>query len=294
MMINQFLNYLRYERNSSPQTVQTYEESLREFESYISLRDTGLSLQAVDADLIRDWMESLMDKGNTASTINKKLSALRSFYRFSLRRKLVEKDPAHGIVGPKKSKPLPQFLRESEMDQLLDRLEWDDSYKDVRARTILLLFYEAGLRRSELTGLNDVDVDFGSRQLKVTGKRNKQRVIPFGQELTDALRQYLEARRKQFGLRENGALFLSDKGERMTGSQVYLIVRKYLTLVTSLKKRSPHVLRHTFATAMLNNGAGLESIKKLLGHESVDTTEIYAHTTFEQLKRIYKEAHPRA
>ena len=294
MMINQFLNYLRYERNSSPQTVQTYEESLREFESYISLRDSRLSLQAVDADLIRDWMESLMDKGNTASTINKKLSALRSFYRFSLKRKLVEKDPAHGIVGPKKSKPLPQFLRESEMDHLLDRLEWDNSYKNVRARTILLLFYEAGLRRSELTGLNDVDIDFGSRQLKVTGKRNKQRIIPFGQELADALNQYLEARREQFGLRENSALFLSDKGERMTGSQVYLIVHRYLTLVTSLKKRSPHVLRHTFATAMLNNGAGLESIKKLLGHESVDTTEIYAHTTFEQLKRIYKEAHPRA
>ena len=294
MMIDQFLNYLRYERNSSPQTVQTYDESLREFESYISLRDSGLSLQAVDADLIRDWMESLMDKGNTASTINKKLSALRSFYRFSLKRKLVEKDPAHGIVGPKKSKPLPQFLRESEMDHLLDRLEWDNKFKDVRARTILLLFYEAGLRRSELTGLNDVDIDFGSRQLKVTGKRNKQRIIPFGQELADALNQYLEARREQFGLRENSALFLSDKGERMTGSQVYLIVHRYLTLVTSLKKRSPHVLRHTFATAMLNNGAGLESIKKLLGHESVDTTEIYAHTTFEQLKRIYKEAHPRA
>ena len=294
MMIYQFLNYLRYERNSSPQTVQTYEESLREFESYISLRDSRLSLQAVDADLIRDWMESLMDKGNTASTINKKLSAVRSFYRFSLKRKLVEKDPAHGIVGPKKSKPLPQFLRESEMDHLLDRLEWDNNYKDVRARTILLLFYEAGLRRSELTGLNDVDIDFGSRQLKVTGKRNKQRIIPFGQELADALNQYLEARREQFGLRENSALFLSDKGERMTGSQVYLIVHRYLTLVTSLKKRSPHVLRHTFATAMLNNGAGLESIKKLLGHESVDTTEIYAHTTFEQLKRIYKEAHPRA
>ena len=294
MMIDQFLNYLRYERSASPQTVQTYEEALREFDSYISLRDNGLSLQAVDADLIRDWMESLMDKGNTASTINKKLSALRSFYRFSLKRKLVEKDPAHGIVGPKKSKPLPQFLRESEMDHLLDRLEWDNNYKDVRARTILLLFYEAGLRRSELTGLNDVDIDFGSRQLKVTGKRNKQRIIPFGQELADALNQYLEARREQFGLRENSALFLSDKGERMTGSQVYLIVHRYLTLVTSLKKRSPHVLRHTFATAMLNNGAGLESIKKLLGHESVDTTEIYAHTTFEQLKRIYKEAHPRA
>ena len=294
MMINQFLNYLRYERNASPQTVQTYDESLREFESYISLREGRLSLQAVDADLIRDWMESLMDKGNSASTINKKLSALRSFYRYSLKRRLVEKDPAHGIVGPKKSKPLPQFLRESEMDNLLDQLEWSSNYKDVRARTILILFYEAGLRRSELTGLNDADVDFGSRQLKVTGKRNKQRIIPFGQELADALSQYLESRKEQFGLREDGALFLSDKGERMTGNQVYAIVHRYLTLVTSLKKRSPHVLRHTFATAMLNNGAGLESIKKLLGHESVDTTEIYAHTTFEHLKRIYKEAHPRA
>ena len=138
-MIDQFLNYLRYERNASPLTVQTYEESLREFESYLNLRDNGLSLKAVDTDLIRDWMECLMDKGNTASTLNKKLSALRSFYRFSLKRKLVEKDPAHSITGPKKSKPLPQFLRESEMDRLLDGLEWDmDNYNDVRARTILL------------------------------------------------------------------------------------------------------------------------------------------------------------
>ena len=294
MMIDQFLNYLRYERNASPQTVQTYEVGLREFESYISFRDNGLSLQAVDTDLIRDWMESLMDKGNSASTINKKLSALRSFYRFALKRGLVERDPAHGVTGPKKSKPLPQFLREGEMDRLLDQLEWDDKFNNVRARTILLLFYEAGLRRSELTGLNDADVDFSQRQLKVTGKRNKQRIIPFGEELAEALSRYVTVRNEQFGEREDGAMFLSDKGRRMTGDQVYGIVRKYLTMVTSLKKRSPHVLRHTFATAMLNNGAGLESIKNLLGHESVNTTEIYAHTTFEQLKRIYKEAHPRA
>ena len=293
MMINQFLNYLRYERNASPQTVQTYEESLREFESYLSLRDNGLFIETADADLIRDWMESLMDKGNTASTIDKKLSALRSFYRFSLKRKLVEKDPAHCITGPKKSKPLPQFLREGEMDELLDALEWKDNYKDVRARTILLLLYEAGLRRSELTGLDDEDVDFAVGQLKVTGKRNKQRIIPFGQELAEALAGFMAIRDEQVA-RNSKALFLSDKGERMTGNQVYAIVHKYLTAVTSLKKRSPHVLRHTFATAMLNNGAGLESIKKLLGHESVSTTEIYAHTTFEQLKRVYKEAHPRA
>jgi len=293
-MINQFLNYLRYERNTSPLTVQTYEESLREFESYMSLRDDGLSLSRVDTDLIRDWMEDLMDKGNTASTINKKLSALRSFYRFALKRRLVDADPAHCITGPKKSKPLPQFLRESEMDNLLDTMEWGGSYNDVRARTILLLFYEAGLRRSELTGLNDADIDFNTRQLKVTGKRNKQRIIPFGDELAQTLAHYMAVRNEQVARIEPDALFLSDKGGRMTGSQVYVIVRKYLTAVTSLKKRSPHVLRHTFATAMLNNGAGLESIKNLLGHESVSTTEIYAHTTFEQLKRIYKEAHPRA
>jgi len=292
-MINQFLNYLRYERNASAQTVQTYEEALEEFESYLILRDNGLSLVKADTDLIRDWMESLMDKGNSASTINKKLSALRSFYRFSLKRNLVEHDPAHCVTGPKKSKPLPQFLREGEMDRLLDDLEWDDSYNNVRARTILLLFYEAGLRRSELVGLNDEDVDFASSQLKVTGKRNKQRIIPFGEELAAGLQRYMAVRDAQFA-KTDGALFLSDKGMRIRGGQVYLIVRKYLSAVTSLKKKSPHVLRHTFATAMLNNGADLEGIKNLLGHASVSTTEIYTHTTFEQLKRVYKEAHPRA
>lgn len=292
-MINQFLNYLRYERNHSAQTVQTYEEALNEFESYIILKDSGLSLATADTDLIRDWMESLMDKGNTASTINKKLSALRSFYLFALKRKLIEHDPARCVTGPKKMKPLPQFLREGEMDRLLDDLEWDDSFSHVRARTIILLFYEAGLRRSELVGLNDRDVDFSAGQLKVTGKRDKQRVIPFGGELAEELRHYMSVRDVQFG-DAHEALFLNDKGERITGYQVYGIVRKCLSVVTSLKKRSPHVLRHTFATAMLNNGAGLEEIKNLLGHESVSTTEIYTHTTFEQLKRVYKVAHPRA
>ena len=293
MMIDQFLDYLRYERNASPQTVQTYEESLRAFDSYLTFRDNGLSIDSVDTDLIRDWMESLMDKGNSASTINKNLSALRSFYRFALKRGLVKKDPAHAVTGPKKSKPLPQFLREGEMDRLLDGLEWDSSFNNVRARTILILFYETGLRRSELVGLDDKDVDYDAAQLKVTGKRNKQRIVPFGAELAEQLKSYQAVRREKFG-ETSGAMFLSDKGERISGEQVYQIVRKYLSMVTSLKKRSPHVLRHTFATAMLNNGAGLESIKNLLGHASVSTTEIYTHTTFEQLKRIYKEAHPRA
>ena len=293
-MIDQFLNYLRYERYRSPQTVQTYEESLREFESYISLRDNGLSLKSVDTDIIRDWMESLMDKGNSASTIDKNLSALRSFYRFALKRKLVERDPAHAVAGLKKAKPLPQFVRESEMNRLLDDFEWGDTFKDVRARTLLVLLYETGIRRSELVGLNDVDVDFVTGQLKVTGKRNKQRIVPFGEELSMQLQRYLAARKETFEVEADGALFLNDKGCRLTGVQLYQTVRKYLSLVTTLKKRSPHVLRHSFATAMLNNGAGLEGISKLLGHVSVSTTEIYTHTTFEQLKRVYKDAHPRA
>ena len=292
-MIDQFLNYLRFERNASPQTVQTYEDALREFDSYLTFRESGLSLGTVDTDLIRDWMESLMDRGNNASTINKKLSALRSFFRYALKRKLVEKDPAHAVVGLKKPKPLPQFVREGEMDRLLDNVEWGDDYKDVRARTLLLLLYETGLRRSELTGLDDGDIDFETSQLKVTGKRNKQRIVPFGPELAETLRKYVIVRDEQVK-GDCDALFLSDKGHRMTGQQVYEIVHRYLTGATSLKKRSPHVLRHSFATAMLNNGAGLESIRNLLGHESVSTTEIYAHTTFEQLKRVYKEAHPRA
>ncbi len=292
-MIDQFLNYLRFERNASPQTVQTYEDSLREFESYLTFREDGLSLEAVDTDLIRDWMESLMDRGNNASTINKKLSALRSFFRYALKRRLVEKDPAHAVVGLKKPKPLPQFVREGEMDRLLDNVDWGDGYKDVRARTLLLLLYETGLRRSELTGLDDGDIDFETSQLKVTGKRNKQRIVPFGPELAETLRKYVIVRDEQVK-GDCDAFFLSDKGHRMTGQQVYEIVHRYLTGATSLKKRSPHVLRHSFATAMLNNGAGLESIRNLLGHESVSTTEIYAHTTFEQLKRVYKEAHPRA
>jgi len=240
-------------------------------------------------------MESLMDKGDMASTVNRCLSAVRSFFRFALSRGLVKHDPSHIVKGPKKQKPLPQFVRENEMDRLLDLPEmWGDSYKDVRARTIIMLLYEAGLRRSELAGLNDVDVDFANRQLKVTGKRNKQRIIPFGEELADQLQHYINERNAQFENRLDDALFLGDKGRRVTVTMVYKTVRKYLSQVTTLKKRSPHVLRHSFATAMLNNGAGLESVRKLLGHESVATTEIYTHTTFEQLKKVYKNAHPRA
>ncbi|MBR1394368.1 MAG: tyrosine recombinase XerC [Prevotella sp.] len=293
MMIGQFLNYLRYERNRSPRTVQSYEESLRDFETYVRGMDDCLSLQTADADVVRSWVEHLMDQGKKPATVNLALSAVRTFYRYALAHHIVDKDPAHLVTGLKKAKPLPQFVRESEMDELLDGHHWTDTFVDVRARTILLLFYETGIRLSELVGLDDVDVDMTACQLKVTGKRNKQRIVPFGEELSDALRHYVACRDKEV-TPQSTALFVSRSGRRIGPRQVQGLVQKHLTGFTTLKKRSPHVLRHSFATAMLNNGAGLESVQKLLGHESLETTEIYTHTTFEQLKRVYNEAHPRA
>jgi integrase/recombinase XerC len=291
-MIDQFLDYLRYERNRSELTVKRYEDSLRDFQEYFEETEEGLSWASVDADVIRGWMESLMDRGNNVSTVNTGLSALRSFFRYALARKLVNKDPAHMITGPKKRKPLPQFVKEEEINQLLDKTEWGVDYKDVRARTIIIILYEAGLRRSELIGLNDSDVDLDAMQLKVTGKRNKQRIIPFGKELAEQLGQYIACRDEEIAKRSE-ALFLNNKGERISEAEVYNTVRENLAKVTTLKKKSPHVLRHSFATAMLNHDAGLESVRKLLGHESLETTQIYTHTTFEQLKRVYKEALPR-
>ena len=293
-MIKKFLSYLRYERNRSELTVRNYDKSLREFESYFKLRDSQLSWETIDSDVIRDWMESLMDKGAMASTVNNCLSAVRSFYRYALTYGIVAVDPSRYVKGPKLKKPLPKFIREKDMDRLMDQDNmWGDSLKDVRARTIILTLYSTGIRLAELIGLDVNDVDFVNMQLKVTGKRDKQRVVPFGKELGDALQQYLQVRETQ-PLRDTEALFVNDKGLRVSRGQVETIVRNNLSKVTTQQKRSPHVLRHSFATAMLNNGAELESVRKLLGHESIATTEIYTHATFEQLKSVYEKAHPRA
>lgn len=292
-MIDMFLDYLRLERNYSPMTVISYRKDLEAFERFCQELDPQITWESVDTDVVRDWMEDMMDKGNAASSVNRRISALRSFYRFALRCGLVSKDPVHGLQGPRRQKPLPQFLKESEMEQLLDPAMWTDGYRDVLARTLIVTFYETGIRLSELTGLDDRDVDDVTCELKVTGKRNKQRIIPFGKELEETLAAYRCVRDARTG-DSSPALFRTEKGERMTNAQVRALVKKNLSRVSTLKKRTPHVLRHTFATAMLNHEAGLESVKKLLGHESLSTTEIYTHTTFEQLKKVYKNAHPRA
>lgn len=292
-MIDKFLDYLRYEKRRSERTVEAYKNDLEAFKAYFKDLNEQLSWSVIDSNIVRNWMESMMDKGNSATSINRRLSALRSFYRFAKSRSLIEKNPTQQIVGPKKSKPLPQFLKEKEMDRLLDSLEWGNDFLSIRDKTLVTLFYETGMRLSELVGLNDADIDFSLQQIKVTGKRNKQRIIPFGNGLKDLLQTYIALRNKDME-RKNEALFLSKQGNRMECEQVRRRVKVHLSKVSTLKKRSPHVLRHTFATALLNNGADLESVKELLGHTSVKTTEIYTHTTFERLKRVYKTAHPRA
>lgn len=293
MKIDRFLDYLKLERNYSRLTVLKYESCLRLFEEYFKNLNAELEWESVDADVIRDWMESMMDSGLTAATVNGRLSAVRSFYRFALKKGLVENDPAHTITGPKKEKPLPKFIREKDMDRLLQPEMWGDTYKDVCARTIILLFYETGMRVGELVMLDDEMVDMDNRQLKVTGKRNKQRIIPFGAELEQALRDFVRLRDEQVERTEKG-FFVTEKGQRVTYEQVRRMVKNHLGRVTTQQKRTPHVLRHTFATTMLNHEAGLESVKQLLGHESLATTEIYTHTTFEQLKKVYEKAHPRS
>ena len=294
MLIKAFLEYLLLERNYSERTISSYGADLREFEDYLKKTDAELDFTKVHADHVRGWIASLMDKGKAATYVNRKLSSLRSFYRFLLRRKEVTVNPMVKIVGPKKKKPLPSFVREKDMDRLLDELSFGEGFEGCRDRIILELFYATGMRLSELIGLNDVDVDFSARLIKVTGKRNKQRLIPFGDELAEDLLIYIKVRNETLPKKEMDAFFVCKSGKRVYPMQVYRLVKRNLSKVVTLKKRSPHVLRHTFATAMLNDNAELRAVKELLGHESLATTEIYTHATFEELKKVYEQAHPRA
>ena len=293
-----FLQHLSVERRLSSGTVEAYGVSLRLFRDFLSALPDPRSLETADSDNIRDWMERLMENGKSAAYVNRSLAALRTFYRFCLAGGILSVDPAHSVSGPKKPKRLPRFVKDSEMEALADMM-WkgrddpEEPFDDVRARTIIYTFYLTGLRAAELISLDDSMVDFVSRELKVTGKRDKQRVVPFGEELEKMLREYI-GRRDAAVSCEDDALFVSGKGRRVTYAQVRKLVKENLQAVSSLDKCSPHVLRHTFATAMLNHDANLESVKKLLGHQSLNTSEIYTHTTFELLKKTYGNAHPRA
>ena len=297
MWIQSFVDYLRYERNLSERTIKGYSAGLEAFERFFKRLDAELCWDNLDEDVIRDWMMAMMEEGNRTGSICCRLSSVRAFYKFLLKRGLVDRNPAHLVVTPKREKNLPIFVREDQMDRLLDGNYFPEDFVGVRDRLILLAFYSTGMRLSELTGLALDDVDCKQSQVRVTGKRNKQRVIPFGSEMMSSIHSYLAMRHAMLmekGIESNW-FFVSEKfGNRMSDSKVRQIVQAYLGQVTTLRKKSPHVLRHSFATSMLNHRADLQSVKELLGHERLSTTEIYTHTTFEELKDMYNQAHPRA
>lgn len=293
LLTDSFLDYLLYERNYSEGTVKYYRADILELQEFGEELLGDLTPSDVDAELVREWIASLMDRGCASSTINRKLSSIRTYYKYLLRRGEVATDPLQKVTGPKKKKPLPVFLREGEVNRLLDDMDFGEGFEGCRDRMIIEMFYVTGMRLSELVGLDDEDIDFSASLIKVTGKRNKQRLIPFDEELRCSIQEYVKVRNEAFPVRSD-AFFIRKNGERLNRGIVAYIVKRNLSKVVTVKKRSPHVLRHTFATAMLNNGADLGSIKELLGHESLATTEVYTHTTFEELKKVYNQAHPRA
>lgn len=289
-----FLKYLEAERNYSSATIESYARDLSIFQEFLEEQNPDASWTAVEAEDVREWVIYLMDEQKMAATsVNRRLSAMRSFYKYLRRVGRVSINPMEKVVAPKKKRPLPYYVRESEMDRLLELTAEDRSFKGIRDRLVLMMFYETGIRRAELLGMTDASVDLVAKQIKVTGKRNKQRIIPFGEELESEIKAYQVAREETLGQKSFPVLFVTEEGTAMNESQVSKIVKENLSKVTTIKKRSPHVLRHSFATAMLNNKADLTSIQKLLGHESVATTEIYTHVSFEELKSEYKNAHPR-
>ncbi len=293
LLTDSFLDYLRYERNYSDDTVKAYGEDIRQFQEFGG-EDVGLqSPSEVVVDVVREWMIHLMNLGYATTSVNRKLSSLRSYYKYLLRKGEVKVDPLRKITGPKNKKNLPVFVKESEMNRLLDDVDFGEGFEGCRDHLVIAMFYATGMRLSELIGLDDGDVDFAASVIKVTGKRNKQRLIPFGEELRAEMEAYVKQRDESVPVR-SGAFFVRKTGERLYPNIVRKIVTRNLSKVVTVKKRSPHVLRHTFATSMLNHDAELGAIKELLGHESLATTEIYTHTTFEELKKVYNQAHPRA
>lgn len=293
MFIDLFIDNLRVERKYSAHTLRSYFRDLRQFQEYIRLLDENLELRDVDSDIVRTWVVSLMEQGSFPTTVNRKMSALRSFYAFLRNEGIIKVSPMAGVHGPKCPKRLPAFVKEQEMADIVEKKDFGSGFVACRNKAIIACFYETGIRLSELVGLNVGDVDFSASVIKVLGKRNKHRLIPLMSELRSLIEEYMDVR-AVVAVCDEKALFVTQKGVRINTTAVYRIVNKCLKESATVAKNSPHVLRHTFATAMLNNDAELGAVKELLGHSKLATTEIYTHLTFEELKRFYKKAHPRA
>ena len=294
--MNLFIDYLQYERNYSIHTVNSYCNDLSQFSAFLEEKGAEdgdfFDIGRIDADIVRQWMMSLMEQSLSPASVNRKLSSLQSFFKYLVSRGIVKKHPLKLVFGPKKPKSLPYFIKESDITRILDADVSKSGFEPVRDCLIMEMFYETGIRCSELVGIEDRDIDMDAMVLKVTGKRNKQRLIPFANRLKEMIVYYINVRQSEVGV-DCASFFVRKDGRPVTSAIVYYAVKKSLSDIPTLAKRSPHVLRHTFATGMLNNGAEISAVKNLLGHSSLASTSVYTHVTFEELKKVYN-AHPRA
>ena len=291
-----FIEHLKYEKRSSAHTVAAYEGDLRQFAEYMGKNLEIKELENVTTGDIRTWILTLLEDDKlSARSVNRKMSALRDFYRFELKAGRMKHNPMDGIQGPKFREKLPEYVEQKDMEKLFSAELFEENYEGQRDRLMLELFYATGMRLSELLNIKRLDIDLYENSVKVLGKRNKERIIPFGNRMHELLTKYLEYYAENIvPENENFYIFVAANGRQLYPKAVYRIVRKYLDMVTTIDKRSPHVIRHTFATHMLNRGADLNAIKEILGHSSLAATQVYTHNSMEQLKSIYKQAHPRA
>tara|TARA_B100001540_G_scaffold197536_1_gene174022 strand:+ start:4264 stop:5130 length:867 start_codon:yes stop_codon:yes gene_type:complete len=288
MFINEFLQYITTERRLSDHTIQSYSVDLSQFSNYLSLEFNISHVTEINFQLTRSWIASLLEEGIQPVSINRKISTLRTYFRFLLKKGVVKENPMLKIIPPKSKKRLPVFIEEFQIKELLDKIDFKSGFVGERDKLIIEFFYFTGIRLSELIELRVRSIDFQNGVVKVIGKRNKERLIP----LLDNMLERLESFISTYQLKE--FLFTTSKFEKLYTKLVYRVVNKYIGEISTLEKRSPHILRHTFATHMLNNGADINAIKELLGHANLSATQIYTHNTIDKLKLVYKQAHPRA
>ena len=293
LLIQPFLDYLAFEKRYSPHTITSYQTDLVSFFDYLVTDFGELPLPQLTHSIVRSWLASLKDQGLSAKSINRKISTLKSFFKFQIKAGVITQTPMAKVVAPKNEKRLPNFVAEKDIKKLFEETIFPDTFEGQTDRLLLLLFYQTGMRLSEAIGLKSGSVSFSNNTLKVLGKGNKERILPLNPALKKELQLYLQKKRAE-GFGEAETLFVSAKGKPLSPRLVYASVKKYLDGVTSIEKRSPHVLRHTFATHLTNNGADLNAVKELLGHSSLAATQVYTHNTIEKLKHIYKNAHPKA
>ncbi len=287
-----FIRYLQVERNFSTHTVTAYQADLIQFADFLKIQYESESIQDITHRQIRSWIVEMMENDMHPTSISRKVSALKSYFKYLMRTGELKTNPAFKVILPKKPRRLPKFVEKSSLDELLDQSHFADDYFGARDRMIIELFYFTGIRESELIGLKDGDIDVYNQQLKVTGKRNKQRLVPLTNVFVQQLKGFME-RSDRKRLPDNDFLFSTDTGKKLYPKFVYNLVKGYLSIVASATQKSPHTLRHSFATHMLNNGADINAIKSILGHESLAATQVYTHNTIEKLKNIHKQAHPR-